>query len=181
MRSAAALSLIALAACATPSRSPSPLSTPGSAVVADAQRDRFLVTNTVDRLADGTLADCRLADAPSEGACDVWREGEAGPAAFARSYRPGEAVRLTFTVDVRPWTGALQPVAVPGRVEQVVLLGGEEADGCARLGQGGPALSGWGEVAACPAVDDAAAFFTKLADPRPRQSTWTLAAEPLPR
>ncbi len=143
--------------------------------------DRFRVTYTVDRLADGTLANCRLADAPSEDACDVWRGGAGGPAAFARTYRPGEALRLTFAVDVRPWTGSLQPVAPPGGVEQAVLLGGEETDSCARLGEDGPVMRGWEEITACPPVSDPAAFFATLGDPRPRQSTWTLAAEPVAR
>ena len=141
--------------------------------------DRFTVVNTADRLADGTLANCRLADAPSQDACDIWREGDEGPAQFARSYRPGEALSLSLIVDVRPWTGALQPDPHPGQVEQVVLLGGEDQEACARLGEGGPIMRGWSEITACPSVTDAQAFFATLGDQRPRQSTWTLTAAPL--
>lgn len=142
--------------------------------------DRFVVINTVDRLADGTLANCRLTDAPSEDACDVWRDGDEGPALFARVHRPGETLRLSMIVDVRPWTGALQREPVVGQVEQVVLLGGEDEEACARLGRGGPVLGGWSEITGCPLVTAAGPFFQRLGDPRPRQSTWTLTAGPLP-
>lgn len=171
MKSAAIVSLFALAACATPAE---PLGQSS-----DGSRDRFVVTNTVDRLADGTLSNCRLTDAPSEDACDVWLEGDEGPALFARAYRTGQALRLAMIVDVRPWTGALQPVPAVGRVEQVVLLGGEDQEACARLGQGGPVLGGWSEITGCPVVTAAARFFQQLGDSRPRQSTWTLTAQPL--
>lgn len=173
MKFAVIIPLLALAACATIAE-PDQL---GQS--ADGSRDRFVVTNTVDRLADGTLSNCRLTDAPSEGACDVWREGDEGPALFARTHRPGQALRLAMIVDVRPWAGALQPVPAAGRVEQVVLLGGEDQEACARLGRGGPVLGGWSEITACPVVTDAVAFFRRLGDPRPRQSTWTLTAQPL--
>lgn len=173
MKSAAIVFPLLLTACAT-------LAEPEQlGQSADASRDRFVVTNTVDRLADGTLSNCRLTDAPSEDACDVWREGDEGPALFARTYQTGRALRLAMIVDVRPWTGALQPVPAAGRVEQVVLLGGEDQEACARLGQGGPVLGGWSEITACPVVTDAAAFVRQLGDPRPRQSTWTLTAQPL--
>ena len=170
------LFLLVLSACAAQVQPPPiPLS------ATPAGGDRFVVTNTVDRLADGTLTNCRLTDSPSEGACDVWREGAEGPALFARSHRPGEALRLSLIVDVRPWTGRLQPVPAPGQVEQAVLLGGENEEGCARLGRGGPVMGGWSEITACPPTADPAAFFVTLGDPRPRQTTWTLTALPLPR
>lgn len=175
MKTAVTAALFALTACATTPAPPT-----AGPLDAGVTRDRFVVTNSVDRLADGTVANCRLEDAPSEGACDVWTEGDEGPALFARTYRPGEAVRLSLDVDVRPWTGTLQPDPRPGRVEQVVLLGGEDEEGCARLGQGGPVMAMWSEVTACPLVTNPGAFFARLRDPRPRQSTWTLTAEPLP-
>lgn len=167
---------LTLSLCACVANPEPSLSTPAAT---QPTGDCFVVTNTVDRLADGTLSDCRLTDAPSEGACDVWRDGDEGPALFAHTHRPGEALRLSLIVDVRPWTGALQPVTAPGRVEQVVLLGGEDREACARLGRGGPVLSGWSEIIACPLAKNAATFFARLGDPHPRQSTWTLAAAPL--
>ena len=177
---AAAPALLLLHACSAPA--PVPPASPATALAEEApgDRDRFVVVNTVDRMADGTLTNCRFTDLPSEEACDVWR-GPDGPAAFARDHRPGQALRLSLIVDVRPWTGRRQPVPATGLVEQVVLLGGEDEEACARLPAQAPTLTGWAEVAACPLVPDAGAFFAGLADPRPRQSTWTLTAEPLPR
>lgn len=179
MRHAAIAMTLGLVACATPANRPAI----GSQALKSAPLpgDRFVVINSVDRLPDGTLTNCRLADAPSQDACDVWREGNEGPALFARTHRPGEPLTLSLIVDVRPWTGALQPVPTPGRVEQIVLLGGEDQEACARSGEGGPVLGGWSEITACPSVSDAAAFFAALGDLRPRQSTWTLTAEPLVR
>lgn len=143
--------------------------------------DRFTVANTADRLADGTVTNCRLEGLPSDGSCDVWTDdSDGGPGLFARTHRPGEALRLSMVVDVRPWTGALQPSTPAGTVEQVVLLGGEDNEGCGRLGEGGPAMQSWDEVTACPPVTDATAFFAQLGDPRPRQAIWSLAATPLP-
>lgn len=143
--------------------------------------DRFVVTNTADRLADGSVTNCRLEGLPSDGSCDAWTQDTAGgPGLFAQTHRPGEALRLSMVVDVRPWTGALQPSIPDGTVEQVVLLGGEGEEGCGRLSEGGPAMRSWDEVSACPAVTDAAAFFATLGDPRPRQAIWSLTATPLP-
>ena len=129
----------------------------------------------------GTVTNCRLEGLPSDGACDAWTQDPDGaPGLFARTHRPGEALRLSLVVDVRPWTGALQPSTPVGTVEQVVLLGGEGEEGCGRLGEGGGAMQSWDEVTACPVVTDAAAFFATLGDPRPRQATWSLTASPLP-
>ena len=155
---------------------------PNGAVTPSLTPDRFVVRTTARRLADGSVSDCQLEGLPSDGSCDLWTaDATSGPGLFAATAMLGEPVRLALITDVRPWTGALQPLSYPGQREQVVLLGGETEETCARLSPGGPSFANWDEVTACPLTDDPAAFFAVLGDPRPRQSIWTLAAEPLPR